>query len=313
MKLKLKDMYKPFLNLEEKRLVNIDMLVNFLQGMFKYSGHPDTFRPEFFERYLMTWGQASACEDKNGNWWACTSTLAGDIDPNGLGNMVIVAMPNLSVERYIDDPSIAHCWNNPTHSPTLYLGNTAELLSEIELSLDDLVIDSRQTNGLIARNEKVKIQLENYYKAKKEGRPYVMFAENLLEDIIEKNVEDVLQLDLSNKSSVHDFQFLINAHDSVLRWFLNWFGHGQQNTNKLAQQTVDEIKDSNSASLVLPTQMLEERKKFVEDFNRKTGGNMKVEFSDLWKNELDETMGVVAPEQEEKKEGEDDVENNEDK
>ena len=97
-------------------------------------------------------------------------------------------------------------------------------------------------------------------------------------------------MNLTNTNMSHDFQFLINTHDSILRWFYNSYGHGQQNSNKLAQQSVDEIKDSNSASLVLPQQMLECRKQFIEEFNNLTGGNASVEFSELWKNEEKETL-----------------------
>lgn len=287
--MKLKELYQPFLDLEEKELVNIDMLFNFLLGMFEYKGFPDTFRPEYFERYLMLTGQASATKDDFGNWWATRSTISGDIDPNGIGNTIVVSEPNLSVSRYFDDNTISHCWNNKTHTPLWYIVNVGSLLSEIDLSIDVLTVNSRAVKGFIARNEKVKVQLENYFKNLKKGIPYIMFSENILEEVLEKDVKDIEQIDFKNES-VHDFQFLINAHDSTLRWFMNFFGHAQQNSNKLAQQSVDEIKDSNSASLVLPTEMLKERQKFVEDFNAKTGLNCSIEFSELWKNEVRETI-----------------------
>ena len=116
-------------------------------------------------------------------------------------------------------------------------------------------------------------------------------AENILNDLFEKGeIRDVDELNLTNTNLSHDFQFLINAHDSILRWFFNWFGHAQQNSNKLAQQSVEEIKDSDSASLVLPNVMLNCRKKFIEEFNALTGTNATVEFSKLWKNEEKEIM-----------------------
>lgn len=301
----LRSNYKQLFDVNEKKMINVNQLFNFMLGMFEYKGMPDTFDTRFFERYLLTNGMAAAVE-KDGKWYASFGSLAGPINEYQYGTTFVFANPVFSGERSIYAPDCSICWNNPTMTPEFYLASIADTMSELECSVDTLINYTRATKGIIARNDKVFEQLKTFFSNLRKGKPFVMLSKNVLDDVIEgKDVKDVLELDLTNPDLSNQFQYLINAHDSILRWFMNWYGHSQANSNKLAQQSVSEVDNANSASLVIPTLMLNERKKFIEDFNKKSGLNASVDFSELWKNEVKETMIDDAPEDDKKGDDED--------
>lgn len=289
---------KEFCTIQNLKMSHFIELCNFVTQMFDYSGLPDTIDTNYLERYFNLHGSAVLVPDTStGEWCASYGSRSGDVGFYGIGNTAVGANPVFSFEENIDN--VAWGWNNATHTPTLIIFEVAEMLAEIERSILNVTQNARSTKPIITRNDKVKTQIETFFKKQKEGETFVPMAENVLADILEKSdARDVITLDLEEKN-VNQLQNLLNARDNILRWFYNQLGHAQQNTNKLAQQSKDEINDSNSVSLVLPEQMLKERKIMIEKFNDISGYNASVEFSNLWKHEEKE----IDAEPDETKEG----------
>lgn len=299
----LRKIKKSYDGIFDSKLTIVDTLLNFTISMFEYKGLPETIDTNFFEKYLNLYGKAGIIKDDFGTLFCGRGTLAGDINYYDFGNIFVGGVPNYSYEKdiYTD---CALCFNNATHTPNLILFKTAELLGEIMTSISMLTINSRSTKAFIARNDKVKQQIDAFFSALKRGEHYTLSAENILNDLFEKGeVKDVDELHISDPSLVHDYQFLINAYDSILRWYYNFMGHGQNSSNKLAQQSVREIENSDSASLVLPLEMLKERKKCIDKVNEYFGLDASVAFSEMWENEQEEIEENTEAEAEEREEG----------
>lgn len=296
----LKKLKRQYGEVWDSSLTVFDTLLNFTISMFKYKGLPETVDTNYLERYLNLYGRAGILKNNFGELFTGRGTLSGDINCYNYGNMFVGAVPNYSYEKDIYS-DCALFWNNATHTPNMILFKTSELLGEIMKSINILTINSRASKAFIARNEKVKQQIDAFFSNLRKGKIYTLSAENVLNDLFEKGeVRDVDELHLTDSSLTHDYQFLINAYDSILKWYYNFMGHGQNNSNKLAQQSVREIENSDSASLVLPLQMLRERKLAIEKVNEYFGLNASVEFSEMWQNEKEE---IEENTEVEKKEG----------
>jgi hypothetical protein len=82
-------------------------------------------------------------------------------------------------------------------------------------------------------------------------------------------------------------QYLAKFRDDLMRWFYSLYGMNSQGSSKLAQQSVDEVNQDSSASMILPHDMLRMRQKCLENqVNKKFGWDMEVSFSECWMSRL---------------------------
>ena len=72
-----------------------------------------------------------------------------------------------------------------------------------------------------------------------------------------------------------------------------------QGSDKIAQQTVAEINNGSSAPFIIPTERLNERIMGVNKINANFGLDIKVDFSEVMKNEYNRIFGSMEIENEE--------------
>ena len=118
------------------------------------------------------------------------------------------------------------------------------------------------------------------------GKPVVIVADNILEDIEtgRKPVEAVQLTDVDKQDRI---QYISHCIDDVIRWILTMYGQAIQGNGKLAQQTVDEVNGTTSASFIIPEIGWRERDRFASLLNKELGWNVTVSYNKPWTVEVE--------------------------
>lgn len=258
-----------------------------LNGMFEYTGLPESIRPEFLEDYLHHEGTAVLYR-QDGEWIAAMGDYAEEPDVYGLGTEVIATTLNgIATHGLLPDKDCVVVWNNSSLSSDLPIINIAvDILTELFCSLKSNIIYSRLKPIFRADNDTIKRAIEEAFKKVTDNDPIIVTSDNILNKLVEgQNWEDVNVLNITDPENATKMQYLVKCVDDVLRWIYGVFGQTIQGNGKLAQQTVDEVNGDTSLSFIIPNNMLNQRRKALETFNRLSGYNASVDFSKAWKTE----------------------------
>ena len=273
---------------------NLNLLNEFHLGMFEYQNMPETLYFNYLEYYLMRDGMAAVfripegreCPGfKVGDIIVTSCTLGTDLNPYGRGTEIIAVTKNgweYRANRYSDD--IVLCFNNLSELPCVDMKDDAEMLAQIDKSLEFLIIWTRFVRLFRVADEKEKQELLTSFNNVKAGIPLTIITKRILSDEFFKddfNAEDITEPQLADK-----IQYTARFREDIIRWHYTRYGQVVQGDTKLAQQSVDEVNGTVSSSLIIPLNMLKVRKRFVSEINRKFGTNITVELSGAWRAEV---------------------------
>ena len=104
-----------------------------------------------------------------------------------------------------------------------------------------------------------------------------------------------MKIDTISLTEIHDIecvQYLSKLYDDIVSRFWNQFGHNMQSTGKLAQQTTAELEGYESYAMILPYNMLENRRAWVAEINKRFGTNYNYHFSPAWTWALEEKNNI---------------------
>lgn len=286
-----KSKYK-FAKLEKSALFaqNMWYLINVVSDMFIYEGMPDEVRTEFIEFYLCS-GGGCGFGKVNEKYVACMGGRCGDVDPYGIGTDFTGAFPSGTLEGKINK-DVVFIQNNQLASPDPFLLEYAKQLTEIDISIDTLIKNSRAGKVPIADNETSKTAIEQCYEKIYSGMPVAITNSKPLEKMLNPNNATYELIDFTDTSDCDRIQHLLKAKDDILRQFHNIYGHGSNGGYKLAQESVSEVNRNNDIAFIYPNIKLKWRKKACEQINKLFGLNVSVDFSESWKIEHDEVLGT---------------------
>ena len=282
-----------------------DLLISVKTAIYHWEGLPDTIRPEYLELYLALYGEAAICEDKDGNWIAALVNRGGAPDPYGLGTTPIISTLNgythtynIKYGDYAEDFSgkkCCICYNNNTKDPDQILATAAELLTESIISLYQNIIHSRYNPLYAVNSDIIKRAVEEKMTDIIAGKPVVIVADNILEEIESgrKAVEPVQLTDVDKQDRI---QYISHCIDDVIRWILTMYGQAIQGNGKLAQQTVDEVNGTTSASFIIPEIGWRTRNDFATLLNKELGWDVTVTYNKPWTVEVEKyTEDIEEP------------------
>lgn len=267
--------------------IHFNNLLNVLLSMFEYKNLPDTLRPEFLEHNLLSTG-------------TCGVGLINDNLYTGEGSYCGNVENYLPVEYQINNNGIGSLrgrvgneiivgWNNATATPDLSLIQTSSILTEIDVSERINIIFARFLRMPKAKDNKEKAAIEAAIKKLIKGDIEAIVSDNIHDDLLgDGSSSDTNFLDLVDIRQVDKLQYLNQYRDNVVKRFYQLNGQGMQSTAKLAQQTNDELHGNDTVSMILPIQKLHYRRKFVSEINAKFGTDITVDFSDCWRDSLQE-------------------------
>ena len=196
--------------------------------------------------------------------------------------------------------------NNSTRTPNYDILDTALIMTDIDTSINTLVFNARAHKLPVAKNSKVKevidTALSNTING---GRSYTIVNDSSFIDEVNGKDLEIPTLELTDPRLMDSVQYLSKLHDDILRRKATMYGHALNTTGKMAQQSIDEINDYDSISMVIPEDMLECRRKGVESINKIFGCNITVDYSLPWRYKMykqDKTdTGVTPPSEDENK------------
>ena len=286
---------KNFLRLGEKRIC-----------MFEYKNLPKEIknRSQFIELYLMHGGVCgfgkwkSANPAVNDTYGFCIGNPSGEPDPYNIGTDFVGAANQSEMYGSLSDAptmgkklddDVVLCYNNSFMCPDLEIRWFAELLTEIDISIRVLVLNARACKVSKVSSSIEQAKLQECFNSTEDGKPHVYFSDNSVEKLLTGEEELNNVMDLTDATLSDKIQYLVKLKDDVERWFHTDYGHAMDTSGKLAQQSVEE---SAGIAYITPNDMLNCRKRFVDEINETFGLNIEVDFSESWKVEHDEVLGT---------------------
>ena len=266
------------------------------------------------EQYLNTYGVCGVCEDEKGKIVIGIADLMSTSYYNyQKGDNVNITM--IGSDRVFNKKVGINCeliFNNSTRTPTIDVMTFSSLLTEIDVSLDKIIKMTRYIKVPVVNNEKEKTQIEEIFSAIESGNLKVVTSmkndiEKLMSAYTDSSDNNIKTIELTNVDKSNNIQYLTLLRNSLKEFFYTKYGHSIRNTAKVAQQSKDEVNDLSVTSLILPFNMLKNRKQGWERVNALFGTNYTCEFSDLINIELmktEETEETEEPEEPEEPETE---------
>lgn len=265
---------------------------NTLISMFDYGGLPDTLDKAYMELLLLTHGQAFICR-AGGDIVAARGTLGGELDAYGRGTECICTTLNGKEATGARNVGIAWVKNNSLASGEDFIKWYAAMQSDVDRSLELNVLYARYLPVPVVRDDKTKAAFERFFKDLMDGRMTAVLSDNMINN--ELGVEENI-IDITDVNRIDKTQYLSRLHDDLDKQFYNRYGQALQTQNKSAQQTSDEIHGMDSASFIIPLDMLKARQEGVEQANRIFGTSITVDFSEAWRYELERYRNTYANE-----------------
>ena len=265
---------------------NFNECVSIPLNMFDYDKIPEDLQEYFedFEKYLIM-GGCLAIGKLDGKLVFVRGGLGGgELDFYGYPTRFIGATGNGKAVDWKVGKDCIVFWNNKSHTPDLDVLRTADLLTDIDLSLDLNVYYSRLYPIPCVKDEKERIQVETILSNLQKGGKNTTVINKKLDvtDLIEGKAEEIPVLNITDVENADKIQYLARFREDVKRWYFNRNGHDLQGSSKMAQQSVEEINNNNSISMIYPLEKYEMRQRAIEELNALFGLDMSVTFSPAW-------------------------------
>ena len=273
----------------------IDYMISRVRSMFKYNGLPETIPERMLELYLINNGHCVITEVEK-KLYAFFGGFGGELDEYYRPTIYTVSNPYLEYYANLEiGKDCILCGNDSTYSGLLPLFEqygTAMIENELSMYIAD--INSRIVSLITADNDTDKASADEYLSKIIKGdiaaigesaffdgvrtQPYASEGANrLLTDLIE--YEQYLKASLYNEIG-------LNANYNMKRESLN----------------SSESQLNNDALTPLIDDMLNMRRAFCEEVNKKYGTDISVDLAGAWKeNELetDAELGAIEAESKE--------------
>ena len=266
-----------------------------LTSMFECDNMPrDMFRQA--ERCFLRYGLCGYTVFSDKQHYADVVSLQGRINLYGYGDTgYIIARDGAHNRTGKIGDDILLGWNTDERTPLYSLYRYADLLTEIDVSTRVNVINSRLHKVPVVRNAEQKKAVDKILLNLKEGKSETIVNDISLNDVLKDEAGVSMKIDTISLTEIHDIecvQYLSKLYDDIVSRFWNQFGHNMQSTGKLAQQTTAELEGYESYAMILPYNMLENRRAWVAEINKRFGTNYNYHFSPAWTWALEEKNNI---------------------
>lgn len=254
-------------------------LLNIMLQIFEYEGLPSSIPKREFEIPLLLDGYVGVFNNKK------YGLVASRIEPYGQDKYYdpiayTYAQPELgggNIKIGIDGVIIynSELQHNAYEFDTdggayTFLKRYARMLADIESTISNYMVDIRDTEYAVAKNDAIKQSLEAYFLNKQAGKRTV-----ITDDLIMSAFESIQRPQRSSADRIND---LLIAKDKILEQFFRDIGVKFYNPKK-AQVTEDEIEADTQLLVISTDDMLEERRAGVERINDLFGTSITVKLN----------------------------------
>ena len=272
-----------FKNFDDDNYINWLMrLNNTFQNLFTYENLPTTFNVFFLENYLhlSDMGVCGIINDSKYGIIAVRGNYGGDVNTYGRGTRFIGANCKRSYDIPIDSDNLVMAHNNITMTSDRYLlVKYANLLNEIDKSLNTNIYYSRVYGVPMIEDEKERKQIESVMSSIQKGKTGKVISKNTnLNDLLNKKPFEILKITDGNES-VH-MDTLIRLRDNILKNFLREIGLNVNTLDKSAQVNNNELQAFITYSNLNLYDYYNERKKFINEVNKKFNTNISIKINE---------------------------------
>ena len=190
-----------------------DVIFNMLTSMFNWD-LDNIYNSRQIEALLLLEGHCAIVK-KDNKFILCYGNFSGNLDYNGVGTNFVATSLNgrfsKEFKNWKENDNIHVFFNNWTNTPDLNIARYANLLAEVDKSLEVGVINTRMTNMLGVTDENNKVKFENALQKVREGIPQVIASTpNLIAD--EPNGQ---RIDITESDKVDKLQYLSMLHNEI--------------------------------------------------------------------------------------------------
>ena len=261
---------------------NFNNLLMLLENMFEYENIEtiETFNINDFNRFLLCFGKCGVI-NKDGNWYVTTLSYAGIKNNAGYYDSGIFVSENSLINETHDfDENHLYCRNNNLSLGEYNLIKYADLFTENSKSLKAQIINTRLSKIMKAVNDKQQKQIEQIKNKIIDGELSIITSD--ITDFLINENNDIQIIDFTDNDKIDKLQYIQTNYENMLKSFMNFYGIPLTSSNKLSQVNELETKSPVYYSNIYKCELLNERKKFFDKFNKITGSNIKVKFSESW-------------------------------
>ena len=299
----------------DSELLNIDRFLshftsneNFITSMFRYKNLPKSIDERFIEIYYSSNGSIMWTKNNNNELIVARGSRTGNIKDYGLGEEYLGTNDNPemgSITRKVGVDCVVG-YNNSSMTPDFDAFFYADTLKELEKSIRFNIRFARLAPILKASTGMKKEALEELLNNIDDGNMVNVITSNIVDELRNEESSAYETINLTNVDDIKNIQFLIKAYEDLLRIFHTKYGQAEQGNGKLAQQSVDEVNGTTSASFVYALNKYHERHKTIDEVNEMFSDILdepiEVEFSPAWALEYQRYINNVgtheAPEEE---------------
>ena len=271
-------------------------LLIFLSSMFEYEGMDPGINTDFIEFYNILSHNASCGVfwDEKGREVLGYTSCGGGLDSYGIPTEFNINTLNTVSKQGVIDGVNGAIWNNRLHrSDLVKLSRYTELFNLVDTAQKCLIRYARLFPVFEVQDDLVKTQIETALKNADNGEPFT-FSSKGLSKLGVDGTPGVNVFQLGDYSAVDKIQYLSTYHNDLLRRFYSMYGMAYSQSMKAAQQSIEEVTSDRIVSWIVPNDRLNERRKFIEKYNKVFHHEASVRFSDAWVKGYNEYMSGGA-------------------
>lgn len=175
------------------------------------------------------------------------------------------------------------CYNNSMRMPETDLIYYPDILGTIDKAVYTLVDWSKYPPFVSVPNSTIETAVNSILDDADAGKPRVVTNQNLLDSIARGADKNIYSIDISDPQKIQLIQYLLEAHDVIIRRILSKNGIDTRRTSKHAQVSTDEADGMQLASWVYPLNKLKQRQLFADSWNSAYSDYpISVEFDEPW-------------------------------
>lgn len=267
--------------------------LNDILGMIVYDNIPDGFDPTFHELYRYTNGVCCTTKREDGKIISFVGGHSDNVSPYGLGtHFVGASMDGYDYDVIIGETGVI-CKNNKMMTPDIDdITMSAFVNNELFKSIKACIKNSRFTKVISTKDDKVKQAIDKALTDSEDGQPR-SFVHKINNFESEFNPADFNVLDLCDVTMSDKLQYLFKAIDDNDRQFYRHYGISLATTSKMAQQSREELNNTNALAMIYAIERLNCARDFCDDLNALYGTNLTCHFGEVWELEYQKYISEI--------------------
>ena len=265
------------LNKEDIKLNYILSFLNRIYALFKFDNLPQGLTKHDILKIVINKGFVAIPYQKfDDKYVACFCDFSGQYGYNYEPYKVIINNPyiNLNKEMIIDEECCLIKCDSTKNGLFNTINKYATLLTEIDLSFNIGIINTRMTNTYVADNSNIKEAYDTYLKDIIKGQvPSVVVGKTFMDNLTNK----------SNANTISNIKDLIELRQYLLANFYHEIGINSNYNMKRESIGAEESGLNDDALKPLIYDIYDNIKEGIETFNTHEGTNIIFDFSDIFK------------------------------